>query len=189
MFKDEENIAVVGIANNGKKLPEIIGNHSTDIILLDINMPGMNGLDAIRFIKQSHPQVKIIMLSTYNDDHLVEKAKILGANGYLLKTANKDELLETIQLVHKGQACFPYRLPKIADAFNEADRFLNQFNITLREKEMLQHIKAGLTNQQIADKLFLSVYTVDTHRKNIMHKLSLNNPTQLMKFIMENNLC
>ena len=188
LFKDEENIAVIDIANNGKELLEIVGKQSTDIILLDINMPGMNGLDAIKFIKKSHPQIKIIILSTYNDDHLVEKAKILGANGYLLKTANKDELLETIQLVHKGQACFPYRLPKTSNGFDEPDIFLSQFNLTLREKDILQHIKAGLTNQQIADKLFLSVYTVDTHRKNIMHKLSLRNPAQLMKFIIENNL-
>ena len=97
-------------------------------------------------------------------------------------------MFHPIILLSLGHSCFPYRFPKTADTCDETDRFLKQFNITNREKEVLQHIKAGLTNQQIAEELFLSVYTVETHRKNIMHKLQLNTPALLMKFIIENHL-
>ena len=188
LLKDEPNLAVVDIANDGKELLAILGKRKADIVLLDINMPNMNGLEAARFLKQSYPSLKIIMLSTYSDDHLVEKAKNLGANGYLLKTTNKDELLQTIKLVYAGQSCFPYRLPRVVNEFDKIDDFLKSLNLTKREIEIIKLIKSEYTNQQIANQLFLSVYTVETHRKNIMQKLGLNNPTSLVKFIIQNNI-
>jgi two-component system nitrate/nitrite response regulator NarL len=188
LLKDEQDMEVVDIANDGKELLAILQNSIADIILLDINMPQLNGLDALRHIKQSKPLAKIIMLSTYNDEHLVEKAKTAGANGYLLKTTSKPELLDTIRLVASGQACFPYRRPKSENEFDINDIFLKQFNLSKRETEILRLIKLGLTNQLIADKLFLSVYTVETHRKNIMQKLNLKNPPALYKFIADNNI-
>jgi two-component system nitrate/nitrite response regulator NarL len=188
LLKDEQDMEVVEIANDGKELLAILQNSMADIILLDINMPQLNGLDALRHIKQSKPLAKIIMLSTYNDEHLVEKAKTAGANGYLLKTTSKPELLDTIRLVSSGQACFPYRQPKSENEFDINDNFLKQFNLSKRETEILRLIKLGLTNQLIADKLFLSVYTVETHRKNIMQKLNLKNPPALYKFIADNNI-
>jgi DNA-binding NarL/FixJ family response regulator len=188
LLKDEADMTVIAIANNGKELLDILEKFSAQIVLLDINMPVMNGLEAARIIKQSHPHVKIILLSTYNDDHLVAKAKSIGANGYLLKTTNKDELLQTIRLVYNGQACFPYRQPAVINEFDVNDQFLKQFNLTRREIEIIQLIKKSQTNQQIADTLFLSIYTIETHRKNIMQKLSLNSPSALMKFIIEKNI-
>lgn len=188
LLKDEEDMKVIEIANDGKELLRILPDHKADIILLDINMPHLNGLDAARFVKQSYPALKIIMLSTYNDDHLVEKAKTLGANGYLLKTTNKEELLQSIRLVHAGHACFPYRLPISGNEFSSNDQFLKQFNLTKREVEILRLIKKEYTNNQIADNLYLSIYTVETHRKNIMQKLNLKSPISLHRFISENNI-
>ena len=185
LLKDEPDMNVVEVANDGKELLGLLSNHKADIILLDINMPNLNGLDAARFVKQSYPLLKIIMLSTYNDEHLVEKAKKLGANGYLLKTTNREELLQTIRLVYAGQSCFPYRLPRSENEFENHDHFLKQFNLTKREIEILRLIKKEYTNQQIADNLYLSVYTVETHRKNIMQKLDLKSPIALHKFILE----
>lgn len=188
LLKDEPDLQVTDIASDGKELLSILPTAKADIILLDINMPNLNGLDTAHYIKQTYPALKIIMLSTYNDDHLVEKAKTLGTNAYLLKTTNKEELLQTIRLVALGQACFPYRQPFIKNNFDGNDDFLKQFNLTKRESEILLLIKANNTNQQIADKLFLSVYTVETHRKNIMQKLGLKNPSALIKFILQNNI-
>ena len=188
LLKDEHDMEVVEIANDGRELLSILPTAQADIILLDINMPNLNGLDAARFIKQSHPALKIIMLSTYNEEHLVEKAKTLGANGYLLKTTNKEELLQTIRLVFAGQSCFPYRQPNAGNDFENNDSFLKQFNLTKREFEILGLIKKEFTNQQIAEALFLSVYTVETHRKNIMQKLNLKSAVSLHKFISDNNL-
>ena len=186
LLKDEEDMHIADIANDGKELLSILQSVQPDIVLLDINMPGLNGLDAAKYIKQSYPLLKIIMLSTYNDEHLVDKSKNLGANGYLLKTTNKEELLQTIRLVWAGQACFPYRLPKTVNEFDN-DGFLKQFNLTKRELEILKLIKKEYTNQQIADALFLSVYTVETHRKNIMQKLNLRSPLALHKFLAEHD--
>ena len=188
LMKDEPWIEIIDIANDGRELLNILHKKVPDIVLLDINMPVMNGLNAVSFIKQTFPLVKVIMLSTYNEDHLIEKAKKLGVNGYLLKNSNKEELFQAIQLVSSGHICFPYRPPKHENEFDAKDGFLKQFNITKREFEILELIKNNLTNQQIADKLFLSVYTVETHRKNMMQKLGLNAPVALMKFIIENNI-
>lgn len=188
LLKAEHYLEILDIARDGKELLDILDKKLPDIVLLDINMPKMNGLESARFIKQAYPTVKIIMLSTYNEDHLVEKAKQYGANAYLLKNSSREELLQAIGLVMEGHSCFPYRLPKTDNGFNAGDSFLKQFNLTKREAEMIQLLKKGLTNQQIADTLFLSVYTVETHRKNIMQKLDLKTPAALMKFIMEHNL-
>lgn len=187
LLRDEADMYILDIANDGKELLSILQSVKPDIVLLDINMPGLNGLEAAKYIKQSHPLLKIIMLSTYNDEHLVDKSKSLGANGYLLKTTDKAELLQTIRLVWAGQACFPYRLPKTINKFGNDD-FLKQFNLTKRELEILMLIKKEHTNQQIADELFLSVYTVETHRKNIMQKLNLKSPLALHKFLGEHDL-
>lgn len=188
LIKEEPGIEVIDIVHNGKELLDILDKKKPDIILLDINMPVINGLDSIKYIKQEYPDIKIIVLSTYSEDHLIEKARNLGANGYLLKNSNKDELLETIRLVNNNHTSFPYKEPKTRNAFAAQDDFLKQFNLTKREAEIIQLLKAGMTNQQISDKLFLSIYTIETHRKNIMQKLNLNKPSSLMKFIFENGL-
>ncbi|MCO5235822.1 MAG: response regulator transcription factor [Chitinophagaceae bacterium] len=188
LIQEEKDLLITAVANNGKELLDIIHREIPDIVLMDINMPVLDGIEATRYLKQAYKEVKIVILSTYNEDHLIEKAKQNGANGYLLKNSSKEDLLHTIRLVAQGQSSFPYRSPRIPDLFSENDSFLKQFNITGRELEIIKYIKEGHTNQQIADKLFLSIYTVETHRKNIMRKLNLTNPAQLMKFIIENNL-
>lgn len=184
LLKDEVDMHILDIANDGNELLSILQAVKPDIILLDINMPKLNGLETTRYIKQSFPLLKIIMLSTYNDEHLIEKSKSLGANGYLLKTTNKEELLQTIRLVVAGQACFPYRVPRVENQFGD-ESFLRQFNITKREIDVLKLIKREFTNQQIADELILSIYTVETHRKNIMQKLDLKSPIALHKFLAD----
>lgn len=188
LFSSESDMEVMDIACDGKELLLLLQKTTADVILMDVNMPRLNGLEAARLIRHTYPLLKIVMLSTYNDDHLVEKAKQLGANGYLLKTANKEELLQTIRLVAGGQACFPYRQPISRTSMDAGDNFLKQFNLTKREVEILRLIKDNHTNQQIADKLFLSIYTVETHRKNIMQKFGLKSPGALFKFVMEYNI-
>lgn len=188
LFKDQAEMSVVDVAHNGKELLEKLKHQSPDVVLLDVNMPLINGLESARQIQHGYPHIRVIMLSTYNEAHLIEKAKAACAKGYLLKNCNKSELLEAIKLVMAGQTFFPTKGGKQEDSFTEEDKFLKQFNLTKREYEIVQLIKLELTNHEIASKLFLSVYTVETHRKNIMHKLGLNKPAALMKFIIEHNL-
>lgn len=188
LIGDESDLQVLNIAINGRILLDMVRKSQPDLILLDINMPSLNGLDAIKSIKKDFPKIKVLMLSTYGEEHLIEKAKSFGANGYLLKNANKEELLQTIRLIAAGHSSFPYRINFMQNNFGEDDSFLKKFNLTKRELHIIEMIKHGLTNTQIAVKTQLSIYTIETHRKNIMHKLKLNSPAALMKFIIENNL-
>src|ERR1700733_11129799 len=188
LLQNEPGIEILTIASNGRELLGLLHTHSPDIILLDINMPGYNGFEALGKIKSFYPKIKVIMLSTYNEEHLIEKAKAGGANGYMVKNADKSELINVIKLVSQCQSCFPYKQPAISPAFDEQDPFLKQFQLTKRELELLQFIKQNYTNQQMADSLHLSIYTVETHRKNIMQKLNLKNPVELTRFILQYNL-
>jgi DNA-binding NarL/FixJ family response regulator len=188
LLRDEPDMKILAVASNGKELIDMLPTYNPDIVLLDINMPVINGLETGRMIKQTHPQVKFMILSTYNDEHLIEKARQYGANAYVLKTANKEELLKNIRCVFRGGSCFPERSGGAKSDFDSRDQFLKQFDLTKRELEILRLIRQDYSNQQIAEELFLSVHTVQTHRKNIMSKLNINTSTALMKFILENNV-
>ena len=189
MLRREPDFELCGIANNGREVLEMLPTTKPDLILLDINMPKMNGLETIKYIRQSYPSVKIVLLSGYFDEAIIKEAKIKGANGYLLKSSQRDELIHTIKMVYSG-ALFatPQHDQPAPGEFLVNDKFLAQFNLTKRERELIQLIKNGMTNQDIAQNLHLSVYTVETHRKNIMQKLKLNSPGALMKFIIENQI-
>ncbi|MDN3582355.1 response regulator [Mucilaginibacter flavus] len=188
LLQTEPDIEIMNIAANGKEVLGLLHTHTPKLILLDINMPGMNGFDVLKRVKDYHPKIKVIMLSTYNEEHLIEKAKAAGADGYLFKNAEKSELLRVMRLVSEGTPCFPTKVPVVNSNFDEPDVFLKQFQLTKREVELLQFIKQDFTNQQMANHLHLSIYTVETHRKNIMQKLNLKNPVELTKFILQYNL-
>lgn len=185
LLKQEPDMQVIGVVGDGKSLLSLIELQRPHLILLDINMPEMSGMVALQRIKQNYAAIKVLMLSTYNEAHLIETSKQFGANGYLLKNCSKPELLKTIAAVMQGNSCFPYRGPDMFNNADDPDHLLKQFNLTRREIEIVFLIKEGLTNQLIAEKLFLSIFTVATHRKNIMHKLHLKSPAALMRFLME----
>ncbi len=189
LLENEPDIEILNVAGDGKELMVLLNTNTPDLILLDINMPGINGLEALRRVKAYHSKIKVIMLSTYNEEHLIEKAKAGGADGYLFKNVDKSELLNAMHTVCGGGTAFPQKIvPVVNNKFDEPDPFLKQFQLTKRELELLQLIKQNHTNQQMADRLYLSIYTVETHRKNIMQKLQLKNPVELTKFIMQYNL-
>ncbi|RYY32645.1 MAG: response regulator transcription factor [Sphingobacteriaceae bacterium] len=188
LLQNEPDIDILALAANGKQVLGLLHTLTPDMILLDINMPGVNGFEVLKKVKDYHPRIKIIMLSTYNEEHLIEKAKAGGANGYLFKNVEKNELLHVMRSVAAGQLCFPKKAVAANTGFDEQDDFLKQFSLTKREAELLQYIKQNYTNKQMADVLHLSVYTVETHRKNIMQKLNLKNPVELTKFILQYNL-
>lgn len=188
LLQAQTDFFITGVANNGKDLLNILNKELPDIILLDINMPVMNGINALGYIRKKNYQARIIMLSTYNETHLVEKAKECGANGYLVKTFGPDELVKVIRAVYAGTNYFPAKKTDLPGRAVEEDPFLKQYNLTKREKEILLLIKEGLTNAQIGERLILSIYTVETHRKNIMQKLGLKSPGALMRYIIEHNL-
>ena len=181
---------ITGIAQDGKQLLYLLTQQpETDLILLDVNMPNLNGLDTIKYIKQSSGSVKVRILSAYSDAKLIKEARTAGADGYIFKNSSRDELSGAIKKVFAGEAVF-IEAKEIdqEDAFNKMDVFLRKYNLTKREKEILFYLRETHTNQQIADKLHLSIYTVETHRKNIMQKLQLSSPAALVKFMIEFNV-
>ncbi len=188
LLNDEPDIEVIDTAANGRELLSMLAKSQPQLLLLDINMPGMNGFDLLKQIRDVYPKISVVMLSTYNEEHLVEKARAGGASGYIFKNAEKDDLLKAMRLVGQGVHSFPVKQSANTSLFLESDPFLKQFQLTKREIELLQLIKQDYTNQQMADHLHLSIYTVETHRKNIMQKLNLKNPVELTKFILQYNL-
>lgn len=190
ILNSNDLLQISGIANDGKQLLYLLTqNPDIDLILLDVNMPHLNGLDTIKYIKQSFGASKVLMLSAYNDEKVVSQAKQAGADGYIFKNSSKDELMNAIMDVVNGKNHFDLQNePNQEDAFKKMDLFLRKYNLTKREKEILLYLKQTYTNQQIADTLHLSIYTVETHRKNIMQKLQLNSPAALVKFLVEFNI-
>jgi two-component system, NarL family, nitrate/nitrite response regulator NarL len=190
ILSSNDLLQIAGIANDGKQLLYLLTQQSNiDLILLDVNMPNLNGLDTIKYIKQSFGASKVLMLSAYSDEKVVEQAKTAGADGYILKNSSKDELMKAIMDVVNGNTHFDIQNePNQDEAFKKMDIFLRKYNLTKREKEILLYLKQTYTNQQIADTLHLSIYTVETHRKNIMQKLQLNSPASLVKFLVEFNI-
>ncbi|HJT72726.1 MAG TPA: response regulator transcription factor [Chitinophaga sp.] len=184
LLSGEPHIQVTGSARDGHMLMELLRSARPDVVMLDINMPFINGLEATLQIRQLYPHIRTVVLSSYQDMHLINQARANGATGYLAKNCSKTELIKTIELVAEGQYCFPAGHPPAASNTS----VLKQYNLTRRETEVLQLINRQYTNQQIADSLYLSIYTIETHRKNIMQKLRLRSPVALTRFLLENGL-
>jgi len=145
------------------------------IILLDIGLPGINGIEGLQKFKERAPSTHVIMLTVYDDNDKVFSALCAGASGYLLKDSTPDKIIASIEEVLAGGAPMNMQIArKVLEMFTRMKPARSDYGLTDREKEILQHLVAGLTKQQIADHLFLSFHTVNTHCKNIYSKLHVN---------------
>jgi len=172
--------------HRGDLLIKMLPKLSPELILLDIKMPGIDGIKAIEMIRKENAQIHIIMLSTYSDAETINTCIDKGANAFLLKNAGIAELRNTIQKVLRNE--YQHKQKHHHDIDKQFEWISNTYKITRREWEILQYIKVGETNQSISKRLHLSIYTTETHRKNIMQKLKLKSPTELILFLVENNL-
>lgn len=186
LLQAEKDLEMVGYASNAYNCLQYFTNHTADVILMDISLPDMNGVDLCKLIKKRYPGIMVLALSTFNQGSYIRKMMESGASGYLLKNAGKQEIIEAIKLVIKGKTYLSF------DAGQSLKSDTQQQNaippLTKREKEVLAYIAEGLTNVQIAEKLFISIDTVDTHRKNLHTKLNVKNTAMLIRFAVENNL-
>lgn len=183
----EEDISVIGEAGNGHEAIEEAKKVKPDIILMDINMPEMNGIDATRKIKESFPEIKIIALTLHDDDQYVFEMVRAGAKGYVLKDVESQELIETIRKVNKGESMMTARVTsKLLDEFNRLSSRKNERNkrdellpqLTQREKEILCLIARGMSNRQIAAELYISEKTVKNHISSLFRKVNVADRTQ-----------
>ncbi len=181
-------IEIIGEANNGNEVIEQMKTFQPDVLLLDIGMPELNGIETTHFLTENYPTIKIIALTMYDDHHRVSKMLKAGVKGYLLKNTSKNELLEAIEAVNKNEIYLSPQLEKFALVNNKPEDQSLISKLTKREIEIIKLIVQSSTNKEIADKLFLSELTINTHRKNAMRKLELKNTASLVQFAMENNI-
>lgn len=183
----EDPIEVVGQVFNGRDIVHAVASLKPNIILLDINLPIKNGMEVAADLIRNFPVLKIIILSMYNDRKFVEDCQKMGVHGYILKNSGVDEVLLAIEEVMAGNTYYEAKLVS-APSLHEQDLFVKQFQLTKREIEIIALIGKSHTNEEIADKLFLSVATVKTHRNNINIKLDIKKPADLVKFAVEHGL-
>jgi two-component system NarL family response regulator len=189
-LQKEPDIEVVGEASSGRELMEQLAARSPDLVVLDIAMPGLNGIDAMAELAARHPAVKVICLSGYSDRRYVRAMLKAGAAGYVVKSAAGTELLRAIRAVAAGQS---YLCPEAAAAVVRDVRARGGASGGLgslgkREMQVLQLLAEGNRSSSIAEKLSISVATVDTHRRNIMRKLDLHTVAELTKFAIREGL-
>lgn len=184
ILQSDAELSVVKICNNGRELLEYLRTEVVDLVLVDLNMPILNGPDTIRIIKNDQIPCKVVVLSMYADENIYAKCRELDINGYLHKDSDAQHLIDTIKRIHNGENWYDYDHTATAEP-NKLfdDKFLNKFKLSPRELEIIALVSNGLTNNEIADKLFLSVHTVMTHRKNILHKLEVRNTAEMLSRI------
>lgn len=191
ILETKEMIGKIYTANNGKEAVDKAREHDIDCVIMDINMPVLNGLEATKLIKKEKAHIKVIVVSMLCDASIVNKMLRAGADAFINKDIGKDELLKAIDKVMNDEK---YISPDISVKLftHMTDRNMidmeNEKHLTPREIEIIRYIAEGLTNTEIAAKLFLSPVTVDTHRKNILAKLHLKNTATLVKYAADHKL-
>ena len=185
LLREMKNIKLIGEASSGLDLLSIIKNCEVDLVLMDINMPGMNGIEATRQLLKMCPSVKIIVLSMYDDIDHYNTMVDLGVHGFLLKESNYHELETAIQIVFDGRPYFSQDLLiKLLNTRNDS----SAIQLSKREKDVLKLLCKGMSTIEIADKLFLSVSTIEKHRAELLSKTCSPNSTALAVYAIKNNL-
>lgn len=189
LLQGETDITVVGEAANGLEAVALVKELQPDVLLLDISMPGMNGIEVARSLQKEHSQTKVILLTMHEEAEYFFQAIAIGASGYVVKGASSDELMIAIHSVLQGGM---YLQPSLAGEL-VTDYLRTQKNaaydgLTPREAEILQLIANGSSNKQIADELSISVTTVQTHRSNFMEKLDLHSQADLFRYAVRKGI-
>lgn len=189
VLEGDESISVIGEAGDGQEALTLIEEVKPDVVLLDIRMPEMTGLDITSIVKQKFPSTKVLILTMHDDSEYVLKSVNVGADGYILKDTDKAELLKAVHTVHDGHKYFSGDISEtLINSFQNAPsttdspvaRVETSYNLTKREFEILGLIREGISNKGIAERLGKSVRTIETHRFNIMKKLKVNNVAELL---------
>ena len=194
-FEGFEDIEVKAIVSNGREALDLISEELFDIVLLDIEMPILNGIDCAKEIIANYPEIKVAMLSMHQEASIIKNLIEMGVKGYLLKTIPQDELILAVRRIYQGREFFNASITKALLNPESKHKTVKIFDkspllgeLTAREREILELIAKGSTNAEIGDKLFISTRTVDTHRNNIMKKLNIRNVAGLVRFAFQNGL-
>jgi two-component system response regulator NreC len=189
LFADEPDVEIVGEADDGRAALRYVSELQPDVVLIDISMPGMNGIEATRQIRQNYPDVKVVILSMHSNEEYVFQVLRVGASGYVLKQSDSSEVLTAIRAALAGGSFLSPPISRaVIDDYVRRAEARGQGNdldlLTPREREVLQLLAEGLSNREIAEQLSISVKTVETHRSNMMSKLGVSSKTELVKYAL-----
>jgi two-component system response regulator DegU len=196
-LKDQKNFKIIGEAGNGKEAVELVKKTEPDVVIMDISMPDMNGIEATDIISKKFPHSKVIVLSMHDDETYILKSVEAGAYGYLLKDVDKNEFVRAINAVNQGDKYFNTSissvlvsgyLNRIKSIGSSSNQSSDEYDLTKREKGILKMITDGKNNREIADGLGISIRTIETHRANIMKKLKVKNAIELVKVAIEDKI-
>ena len=178
-------LQIAGIATNAFEAIDVIKNTAVQVAIVDINLPDINGIELTKKIKTEYPAIKVLAMSTFNERSYISQMIQNGASGYLVKSASKEEIEEAILTAYEGKLYLSMNINTV-DIAKQLSTQLPA--ISTREKEVLSLIADGLTNQQIAAQLFISLHTVESHRKNLLIKFEANNTATLIKLAVKYNI-
>jgi DNA-binding NarL/FixJ family response regulator len=191
LMKNAGEIEIAGTANNGREALRVLEILTIDVVLMDIDMPVMNGIDALKEIKKGKPAIKVIILSMHDESGMIKNLLALGADGYLLKSTSQDELISAIKKVSDGNKYFSTEVTLSLLNGSQSNSQLPKQQaeiLTTREEEILKLIAEGYSNKEIGTRLFISHRTVDTHRTNLMKKLNTSNIAGLISYAIKSGL-
>ncbi|MBP6470553.1 MAG: response regulator transcription factor [Chloroflexi bacterium] len=194
LLEAQPDMEIVAEAENGRETIEKVLTFQPDIVLMDIEMPGMNGIEATRKIKEESPETAVLALTMYEDDQYFFEMLKAGAAGYIPKRAAPDALVNAIRTVKKGEVfLYPSMAAYLVEDYLQRDEAPEEdeadvVDLTTREREVLVLIAEGLSNGEISEKLVISIKTVDRHRENIMRKLNIHNRIDLVKFALKKGM-
>jgi len=190
MLNTFDRLEVVYTTQNGHSLLEYFKSDTPDVLLMDIQMPDINGIDLCKQISRQHPSIKVIAFTSFDDSNYVKQIFRSGAKGYLLKNSDKQTIVKAVETVMQDEEYMDETIKKILlqESITGQRRSLFEVPLTKREKEILKLIADGLSSQEIADKLFISLRTVETHRLNLNQKLDVKNTAGLVKEALKRGL-
>jgi DNA-binding NarL/FixJ family response regulator len=192
LLQGQADMVVVGEAEDGRGVVQLASDLKPDIVLMDIAMPLLNGLEATRQIKRDHPQIHVLVLTMHDNEEYVRQVLQSGASGYLLKRAAASELVAAIRAVHRGEAVLSPAITRLVlNDYLQSDGAKPEpstSELTPREREILQLIAEGYTSREIAEMLSLSVKTIQAHRTSLMQKLDLHDRGDLIKYAIQKKI-
>lgn len=193
LLEAQPDFEIVGEAESGRQAVEMVKDLKPNAVLMDIQMPDLNGIEATKLIRENSPETRVLALTMHEDDHYFFEMLQAGASGYVLKRAAPDELVQAIRTVCRGEVfLYPTMAKRLVSDYlkrsDEEEKTKAYSDLTDREQEVLTLIAEGLSNAEIANQLYISVKTVDRHRENIMRKLNMHSRIDLVKYAIRTGL-